>query len=70
MTLDQLQAFAKVVQSGSFTRAADLLRTNKGYLSRVVSQLEAELGAKLLVRSTRSLSLTETGREVFERGVA
>jgi len=64
-----LQAYVKVVQSGSFTRAAELLGSSKGYLSRVVAQLEAELGAKLLERTTRTLSMTETGREVFERAV-
>ncbi len=69
MTLDQLQAYVKVVQSGSFTRAAELLGTSKAYLSRVLSQLEAELGAKLLERTTRTLSMTETGKEVFERAV-
>lgn len=69
MTLDQLQAYVKVVQSGSFTRAAELLGTSKGYLSRVLSQLESELGAKLLERTTRTLSMTETGQEVFERAM-
>jgi DNA-binding transcriptional LysR family regulator len=69
MTLDQLQVYVKVVQSGSFTRAADLLGTSKGYLSRVLAQLEAELGVKLLERTTRTLSVTETGKEVFERAV-
>lgn len=69
MTLAQLEIFVKVVQSGSFTRAAELLGTNKGYLSRVLAQIEAELGTKLLERTTRTLSITETGREVFERSV-
>jgi len=69
MTLDQLRILVKVVQSGSFTRAAELLDTQKSYVSRVVAQLEAELGVKLLERTTRALSLTEVGREVFERAV-
>lgn len=69
MTLDQLQAYVKVVQSGSFTRAADVLGTSKGHLSRVLAQLEQQLGAKLLERTTRTLSMTETGKEVFERAV-
>jgi len=64
-----LQSFVKVVQSGSFTRAADALDTHKARLSRVVSQLERELGVRLLERSTRSLSLTEIGREFYERAV-
>jgi LysR family transcriptional regulator, regulator for bpeEF and oprC len=67
MNLTSLQAFVKVVQLGSFTRAADALDTQKARLSRVVSQLEQELSVRLLERSTRSLSLTEAGREFFER---
>jgi DNA-binding transcriptional LysR family regulator len=70
MDLVALQAFVKVVQTGSFTRAADALQTQKARLSRVVSQLERELSVRLLERSTRSLSLTEAGREFFERAHA
>ena len=70
MDLNTLQAFVKVVQAGSFTRAADALNTQKARLSRVVSQLERELSVRLLERSTRSLSLTEAGREFFERALA
>lgn len=69
MELTSLQAFVKVVQTGSFTRAADALSTQKAYLSRVVTQLEKELGVCLLKRTTRSLSLTEIGCEFFERAV-
>jgi len=69
MELASLRAFVKVVQTGSFTRAAEALNTQKAYLSRVVTQLEKELGARLLERTTRSLSLTEVGREFFERSV-
>lgn len=69
MELNELQAFVKVVQAGSFTRAAELLGAQKSYLSRVVSQLERRLGVRLLERSTRAMHLTEIGREVFERAV-
>lgn len=70
MDFSSLQAFVKVVQCGSFTRAADALQTHKARLSRVVSELERALGVRLLERSTRSLSLTEAGREFFERAHA
>lgn len=70
MDFSALDAFVKVVQAGSFTRAADRLGTQKARLSRVVSQLERELSVRLLERSTRSLSLTEAGREFFERAHA
>ena len=69
MELSHLDTFVKIVQTGSFTRAAEQLRTQKAQVSRVVSQLEAELGVRLLERTTRSLSLTEIGRELFERAV-
>ena len=69
MNFTALQTFVKVVQTGSFTRAADALNTQKAQVSRVVTQLEKELGARLLERTTRALSLTEIGREFFERSV-
>jgi DNA-binding transcriptional LysR family regulator len=69
MEISALQAFVKVVQTGSFTRAAEALHTQKAYLSRVITQLEKELGVRLLERTTRALSLTEIGREFFERAV-
>jgi len=69
MDLPSLQAFVKVVQTGSFTRAATALGTQKAHVSRVITQLEKGLGVRLLERTTRSLSLTEIGREFFERSV-
>lgn len=69
MELTELKVFVKVVQTGSFTRAADALGSQKAQVSRVVGKLERRLGARLLERSTRALSLTELGRDVFERAV-
>lgn len=69
MELSHLETFVKVVQTGSFTRAAEQLHSQKAHVSRVVSQLEANLGVRLLERTTRALSLTEVGREFFERAV-
>jgi DNA-binding transcriptional LysR family regulator len=69
MELTELAAFVKVVQAGSFTRAADSLGMQKANLSRVITNLERKLGVRLLERTTRSLSLTEIGREIFERGI-
>jgi len=69
METNELRIFVKVVQCGSFTRAAELLNTQKTYVSRVITQLEKKLQVRLLERSTRSLSLTEIGRELFERAV-
>jgi DNA-binding transcriptional LysR family regulator len=67
--LDQLRTFVKVVQAGSFTRAAGILGSEKASVSRTISRLEQQLGVRLLERTTRSLRLTEIGREVLERSV-
>jgi LysR family transcriptional regulator, regulator for bpeEF and oprC len=69
VTLDQLKAFVKVVDCGSFTRAAEVLGTQRTHISRLISQLESELRVTLLERTTRTQSITEAGREVYERAV-
>jgi LysR family transcriptional regulator, regulator for bpeEF and oprC len=69
LDLDQLSAFVGVVRSGSFTAAAELRGEDKAHVSRLVSRLELSLGAQLLTRTTRSLTLTEIGRNIFERAV-
>ena len=69
MAFADLDVFARVVQAGSFTRAAEGLGMRKADVSRVIGNLEGKLGARLLERTTRSLSLTGIGREVFERAV-
>jgi LysR family transcriptional regulator, regulator for bpeEF and oprC len=67
MTLEQLRVLVKVVDSGSFTRAADLLGLQRSNVSRTVAQLEAELGVTLIERTTRTQSISEAGRAVVER---
>jgi len=64
--LNDVLVFAAVVQAGSFTRAARALELPKSTVSRKVSELEARLGARLLQRTTRSLSLTDAGRTYFD----
>src|SRR5512144_1986983 len=64
-----ISVFAKVVETGSFARAAERLDVSVSSVSRQVSELEAHLGARLLNRTTRRLSLTETGRAFHERAV-
>jgi len=61
--------FAKVVELGSFSRAADRLSVSTSAASRQVAELEAHLGARLLNRTTRRLSLTEAGQAFYERCV-
>src|SRR6202046_5828394 len=63
--LNDLRFFAAVVSSGGFSKAARELNLPKSRLSRRVAQLEADLGVRLLERSTRRLQVTEVGREVY-----
>lgn len=61
-TLDELQVFAAVVDSGSITAAAEHLGQTVSALSRALSRLEEKLGVTLLRRTTRRLELTEEGQ--------
>lgn len=63
----QIEAFVAVVQAGSYVKAAQRLDTSKAVLSRLVLELEARLSTRLLHRTTRRLSLTETGAAYYER---
>jgi len=61
---DEMRTFAAVVDAGSFVRAAEALQVSKTAVSRLVADLEARLGVRLLHRTTRRLSLTAEG-ELF-----
>jgi len=63
--LRHLAIFALVVESGSFTLAAQRIGLGKSGVSRLITELEDFVGAKLLNRSTRSLSLTDAGQLMF-----
>ncbi len=65
--LNALAVFAEVAETGSFTRGAAALGMPKGSISRKISALEADLGVRLLNRTTRRVSLTEIGREYYEQ---
>lgn len=65
--LAALRAFVQVVESGGFTQAANRLGQSKSVVSRQVGLLEAELGARLLNRTTRKLTPTDVGRAYFAR---
>ncbi len=62
-----MRVFTKVVEQGSFARAAERLDLSTSAVSRHVNDLEAHLNARLLNRTTRKLSLTESGQAFFER---
>jgi len=63
----EMRAFTTVVEAGSFVRAAELLEVSKTAVSRLVADLEARLGTRLLHRTTRKLSLTPEGEVFLER---
>ncbi|MCB9793736.1 MAG: LysR family transcriptional regulator [Alphaproteobacteria bacterium] len=67
MNLDHYQAFLQVAEQGSITAAAKALGVSRPTLSRQLSALEEDLGLALLHRSTRSLSLTPSGRRLLEQ---
>ena len=61
-----MEAFTTVVKTGSFTAAAEELGLSKSYVSKQVSQLEGELGIRLLYRTTRQLSLSHDGEQFYQ----
>jgi DNA-binding transcriptional LysR family regulator len=67
--LTDIAIFVKVVELASFTAAADALGMSQPVVSKAVTRLEEKLGARLLNRTTRRLSLTEAGSELYGRSV-
>ncbi len=67
--LSAMRAFARVVESGSFTRAAELLDIPKPTVTKLIQQLEAHLRAKLLSRTTRRVTVTTDGAAYYERAL-
>lgn len=65
--LTGMAVFAKVVETGTFTGAAQAMGLSKGAVSKQIAKLEDRLGARLLNRTTRRSSLTEVGAAFYER---
>src|SRR5712675_1548670 len=68
--MDHMQAirsFARVVETGGFTRAADSLQMPNATVSKQIQQLERHLGVKLLERTTRRVRATSDGAAYYER---
>jgi DNA-binding transcriptional LysR family regulator len=65
-----MHMFVRVVETGSFSAVARELNSTQPTISKNIAELESWLGAKLLNRSTRSLRLTETGTDYYERCLA
>jgi DNA-binding transcriptional LysR family regulator len=66
---DAMQAFVRVVETGSFTKAAETLHMSKTSVSQLIQQLEARLRVKLLNRTTRKVNVTADGAAFYERAV-
>lgn len=62
-----MESFVRVVERGGFSAAAQDLRISRAMVSRHVQELETHLGARLLHRTTRKVSLTEAGQVYYER---
>ncbi|MFD2138238.1 LysR family transcriptional regulator [Novosphingobium resinovorum] len=65
--LDDLSAFVAVARAGGFREAARVSGVSASGLSEALRRLETRLGARLLHRTTRSISTTEAGARLFER---
>jgi DNA-binding transcriptional LysR family regulator len=66
-TLTSMKVFATVVETGSFAAASDRLDLSRSMASKYVAHLEEHLGTRLLQRTTRKLTLTESGSSYYER---
>lgn len=67
MDLRVLKSFVTICKLGNITRASEVLFISQPALTRQLQELEDELGCKLLIRNTRSLTLTESGYLFFQR---
>lgn len=65
--IDAMQAFARVVETGSFTKAAETLHLSRTTVTQLVQQLEARLRVRLLNRTTRKVNVTADGAAYYER---
>src|ERR1700753_3091439 len=64
-----MRALTRVIDAGSFSEAARHLRVGQPRISKAISQLESELGVRLISRTTRGLSPTDAGQRFYERAV-
>ncbi|GEA51390.1 LysR family transcriptional regulator [Vibrio inusitatus NBRC 102082] len=67
VNLAEIRSFVLIAQLGNFTRAAEALKVSRSHISRQMTQLESDLGVTLLVRTTRTLKLTQAGQKLFEQ---
>jgi DNA-binding transcriptional LysR family regulator len=67
MDLNDIPLFVRIIESGSFSAAADELGLQRSSVSRSLARLEQELGVRLLQRTTRRVALTDAGQALYER---
>lgn len=70
ISFSSIPTFVSVVESGSFSIAAQQLGISKSAVSKRIGQLEKQLGVQLLHRSTRKISLSEAGKQYFQHARA
>jgi len=68
--LASMEAFVRVIETGSFSAAAQQMRLGQPAVSKAVAQLEQRLGVRLVLRSTRGLTPTEAGQSFYEEAKA
>lgn len=68
-TLSQLSVFVRIIETGSFTKAAHELGLSRSAVSKSLSKLEEQMGKVLIKRTTRNIFLTEQGEIVFNRAI-
>ncbi len=68
--LERLNIFVRVVDCMSFTRAAESLEIPRSTVSTAIKELEVEMGARLLNRTTRAIKVTEEGRFLYQKGLS
>ena len=66
MNLKQLEAFVHVAEGGSFSKAAKALFLTQPTISAHVSSLEKELNARLFIRNTKEVNLSEDGKDLYK----
>ena len=67
---ERLHKFVRLVDAGSFTKAAQKMHVSQPALTVAIAKLERELGTQLIVRESRPLELTEAGKIAYDAGVA
>src|SRR5260221_14146536 len=70
LDLDAVQAFIRIAELGSFTRAAEAMRTTQGAVSLKLQRLEGRLGCRLVARTPRSVQLSARGAAFLEHARA